>query len=502
MTIATLTTRTAQTSDATPAKIQAAFADLVGDGSKLAVAHAVLNTLGALIDPASKQDIASLVTALGSPAQTGDISALLTKLGTTLAVSAANLPLPTGAATDANLVAILNAIKAQIDIAPLFVTDGTHYYVRREQVNEGTQAITVVFENIDGTAATPASVSALSPIVASGSSGGAASTRYVEQTLFDVTTGATGYAAGDVIARAVFYDTSTSSVVASAWLNLTQGTTLSGAPTAANLREQTQNIAVTSSALPAGAATEATLSLIRALLAGTLAVALPTGKATPANSLSVKAFDNLATGTIAAATANAAYTVALGNGEGVVGFSVSGLTASGATLTAEATNNSGNWVAINTILPGSGALSQTITADGNYRVNAAGHDNVRLRVSAGGTGTITVGSDASSAQGLVALSAVASTRGVAGLGALTAVPAGSTNGTALGTMPAGAQGARLYLPTGASITFAVASAAPSSAPTTFTVSASTTGPNWDENLSGGQMIYVTAVTGSPLFRWY
>ena len=285
--------------------------------------------------------------------------------GKTVPVSAANLPLPAGAATDANLVAILNALKAQIDIAPLFVTDGTHYYVRREQVNEGTQAITVVFENIDGTAATPASVSALTPIVASGSSGGTASTRYVEQTLFDVTTGATGYAVGDVIARAVFSDTSTSSVVASAWLNLTQGTTLSGAPTAANLREQTQNTIITQSALPTGAATEATLGLIRALLAGTLAM-----------------------------------------------------------------------------------------------------------------------------------------RGTAGLGALAAVPGFSANGTALGTMPAGAQGARLYLPTGASITFAVASTAPSSAPTTFTVSASTTGPNWDENLSGGQMIYITAVTGSPLFRWY
>lgn len=234
----------------------------------------------------------------------------------------------------------------------------------------------------------------------------------------------------------------------------------------------------------------------------TISTMPPSGSATPANSLPFKAFDNLATGTIASATANAAYTVALGNGEGVVGFSVAGLTASGATLTADATNNSGVYVAVNTILPGSGALSQTITADGNYRVNAGGHDNVRLRVLTVGTGTITVGSVASSATNLVALSAVASTRGTAGLGALTAVPAGSTNGTALGTMPAGAQGARFYLPTGASITFAVASAAPSSAPTTFTISASTTGPNWDENLSGGQMIYVTAVSGSPLFRWY
>jgi hypothetical protein len=90
----------------------------------------------------------------------------------------------------------------------------------------------------------------------------------------------------------------------------------------------------------------------------------------------------------------------------------------------------------------------------------------------------------------------------AGVGALTAVPAGSTNGTALGTLPATAKGARLYLPTGASVTYTIAASAPGSAPSaTFTVSASTTGPNWDEDLSG-QMIYVTAVSGSPLFRWY
>jgi hypothetical protein len=90
-----------------------------------------------------------------------------------------------------------------------------------------------------------------------------------------------------------------------------------------------------------------------------------------------------------------------------------------------------------------------------------------------------------------------------GLGALSAVPAASTNGTALGVMPAGAVGARLYLPAGASVSFTVAAAQPAAAPAVvFTVSQSGTGPNWDEALAGGQMIYVVAVSGSPMFRWY
>ena len=95
------------------------------------------------------------------------------------------------------------------------------------------------------------------------------------------------------------------------------------------------------------------------------------------------------------------------------------------------------------------------------------------------------------------------TRSTAGVGAMTAVPAGSTNGTALGTFPTGAAGARLYLPSGASVTYTIAATAPSSAPTAvFTVSAAATGPNWDESLSAGQMIYVTAVSGGALFRWF
>jgi len=90
-----------------------------------------------------------------------------------------------------------------------------------------------------------------------------------------------------------------------------------------------------------------------------------------------------------------------------------------------------------------------------------------------------------------------------GLGALMAVPAASANGTPLGSLPSGAVGARLYLPAGSSVTFTIAGAAPGGPPSSlFTASQATTGPNWDEALSGGQMIYVTTSTGSPMFRWF
>ena len=89
-----------------------------------------------------------------------------------------------------------------------------------------------------------------------------------------------------------------------------------------------------------------------------------------------------------------------------------------------------------------------------------------------------------------------------GIGALAAVPAGSTNGTLLATLPSNAQGVRFYLPLGSAVTFTVATTAPSTAPTyTYTISPATTGPVWDENLFGSN-IYVTSIVGAPLFRIY
>ena len=74
---------------------------------------------------------------------------------------------------------------------------------------------------------------------------------------------------------------------------------------------------------------------------------------------------------------------------------------------------------------------------------------------------------------------------------------------ALGSVPDGAVGARFYLPGGSSVTFTVIDTAPTSPPAAvFTISQAGSGPNWDEALSGGQMIYVTALSGGPLFRWF
>ena len=90
-----------------------------------------------------------------------------------------------------------------------------------------------------------------------------------------------------------------------------------------------------------------------------------------------------------------------------------------------------------------------------------------------------------------------------GMGALQAVPAATANGTALGTLPDGAVGARFYLPSGCALSFTVIDTPPTSPPTAvFTISQAGSGPNWDEALSGGQMIYVTAISGTPLFRWF
>lgn len=87
-----------------------------------------------------------------------------------------------------------------------------------------------------------------------------------------------------------------------------------------------------------------------------------------------------------------------------------------------------------------------------------------------------------------------------GAGSMMAVPAASTNGTAIGTKPTGCTGVRLYCDSGDAITFTIQTAAPTTAPSeTFTFS----GPGgWDEGLLGDANVYVTAITGSPSFRWY
>lgn len=114
--------------------------------------------------------------------------------------------------------------------------------------------------------------------------------------------------------------------------------------------------------------------------------------------------DVINSSSINSAVSNATYAVSLSHGEATTSFVVTGLTAAGATLTVEQSSDGGTtWSGVSELMSG-GALTSSITADGQFRFNTAGRTNIRLRVSATGTGTITVTSNTSSATGAVKFS--------------------------------------------------------------------------------------------------
>ena len=92
-----------------------------------------------------------------------------------------------------------------------------------------------------------------------------------------------------------------------------------------------------------------------------------------------------------------------------------------------------------------------------------------------------------------------------GIGDFAAVPAGSTDGTPLGTLPADAIGVVLYLQPGDSVTCALATVQPVSAPVTVKFSNASGATSEREVPIGfqpGQNLYVTATTGTPSFRYF
>ncbi len=223
-----------------------------------------LATIGTTTDAATASGAATSVIGalrairdklLGSIAVTG------TFWQATQPVSMAVAPLPPGAATDASLLAIKAAIQAQLDLATSVWTDGTNFYVRRDTLNEGTGAIAVTFTNPDGSAAA-VSASGLKPVASDNA-------LTLQQAQFDVTQVGTGMAVGDVLARIVVVNKAVTPPTASSalWLNLTQGTTLAGAPAAAAVTEQTQHLSIVSA--PANLAQDASLqSILAKLIAG------------------------------------------------------------------------------------------------------------------------------------------------------------------------------------------------------------------------------------------
>lgn len=124
--------------------------------------------------------------------------------------------------------------------------------------------------------------------------------------------------------------------------------------------------------------------------------------------------DVRSTGTLNAATANAAIAIPI-NGQSTVAFTFSGLTASGATLSYEQSNDGGTtWTGVQEVNTGTSATSLTRTADGQVRVAVQGRTNLRVRVSTTGSGTITVAWNVSVREGLISLASPAQVAGLDG----------------------------------------------------------------------------------------
>lgn len=162
--------------------------------------------------------------------------------------SITSIALPTGAATEATLVQVRDAIKATIDLESTIWTDNSGaYYVRRDSVNEGTGVITISWTAPDGTAATPGA--GLKPL--------ATADRDVTQALFIATATGTGYSINDFLARLLILDVNaTTPVITQIWYNLSTSAVIA-APPPGDVTAGEASVTVASSALPTGAATQA-----------------------------------------------------------------------------------------------------------------------------------------------------------------------------------------------------------------------------------------------------
>lgn len=92
-----------------------------------------------------------------------------------------------------------------------------------------------------------------------------------------------------------------------------------------------------------------------------------------------------------------------------------------------------------------------------------------------------------------------------GGGALTAIPAGSTNGTPLGVIPQNANGVKIYCKPSDSVSYTIAQSQPASAPGVVVTFATASGgqlSTLEERLANGENLYITAIVGTPAFRWY
>jgi hypothetical protein len=127
---------------------------------------------------------------------------------------------------------------------------------------------------------------------------------------------------------------------------------------------------------------------------------LPTGAGGGSGGANVVSVTN----SLALGAANT-LTIPISNGQNVIGFGITNLSATGAVLTLEASDDNGaTWVAANCVFASSGTLAGTVSANNSCRANVAGRTNIRWRVSTTGSGTANIAYDISTAAGITSLS--------------------------------------------------------------------------------------------------
>jgi hypothetical protein len=172
-----------------------------------------------------------------------------------------------------SLTNVKNAINNLIDLSTTIWVDNStttpRYYIRREQANQGS--ITVSWENVDGTAASPTianlvSIAAVQGIV-------------VENTQYIATaTSGSAYTTGDILIHTYGIDTASSPVSISfnIWFNASTAVILSAAPTAGNYAtsattQVSGSVSVSSGTVTANAGTNLNTSSLALESGGNLA---------------------------------------------------------------------------------------------------------------------------------------------------------------------------------------------------------------------------------------
>ena len=262
-----------------------------------------------------------------------------------------------------SLTNVKNAINNLIDLSTTIWVDNStttpRYYIRREQANQGS--ITVSWENVDGTAASPTianlvSIAAVQGIV-------------VENTQYIATaTSGSAYTTGDILIHTYGIDTASSPVSISfnIWFNASTAVILSAAPTAGNYAtsattQVSGSVSVSSGTVTANAGTNLNTSSLALESGGNLA-SLNTktpalGQATMTNSRPVVIASNQSSipvsGTFYQATQPVSGSVSVSSG------TVTANAGTNLNTSSLALESGGNLAGINSKLPALGAAVKT-----------------------------------------------------------------------------------------------------------------------------------------------